>query len=294
MSTRRLSPVERSRATRRVLGNVLVMNLMVVAIKVAAFVGSGALSLLAEIVHSTLDAANNVFALVMARIAGRGPDDEHPYGHQKFETLGALVLVGVLSVTVFELVRSAVVRLATEAPATVTVTPLTLGLLGLGIVAGIGINAYESRRGRALGSDLLLADAAHTRADVYTSVAVLAGLVVIRAGYPAVDPWLTIAVAGAIAWTGWEVLRETVPVLVDERAADPERIRALAETHAEVVSAYHIRSRGRPGGVYAELTIAVDPTLDVVRSHAVADAVERDVTRDLGALEVVVHVEPAP
>jgi divalent metal cation (Fe/Co/Zn/Cd) transporter len=110
---------------------------------------------------------------------------------------------------------------------------------------------------------------------------------------PQVDPWLTLIVAAAIAHTGWEVIREAVPVLVDQRAEDAERIRALAEEHDEVVSAYHIRSRGRPGEVYAELTIAVDPALDVVRSHAVADAVERTLTGHLGALQVVVHVEPA-
>jgi cation diffusion facilitator family transporter len=276
-----------------VLQNVLLLNLLVVAIKAAAFVGSGALSLLAEVFHSLLDAANNFFALWLARLAGRGPDAEHPYGHQKFETLGALVLVGVLSVTVFELSRSAILRLLRPAPGEVTVTPWTLGLLALGIVTGLAITTYEARRGRALGSDLLLADAAHTRADVYTSLAVLAGLVLVRAGFPQVDPWLTLVVAVAIAHTGWEVVREAVPVLVDQRAEDAERIRTLVEEHDEVVSAYHIRSRGRPGEVYAELTISVDPALDVVRSHAVADAVERALTKHLGALQVVVHVEPA-
>jgi cation diffusion facilitator family transporter len=293
MTSRRLSPQQRARETRRVLQNVLALNLAVVVIKAAAFAGSGALSLLAEVFHSALDAANNIFALWLARLAGQGPDAEHPYGHQKFETLGALVLVGMLSITVFELGRSAVLRLTGRVVAEVTVTPWTFGLLGLGIATGLAITAYESRRGRALGSDLLLADAAHTRADVYTSLAVLAGLVLVRAGYPAVDPWVTLVVALAIAHTGWEVVRDAVPVLVDERAEDADRIRALAEEEPDVVAAYHIRSRGRPGEVYAELTISVDPAMDVVRSHAVADAVERALTRHLGALEVVVHVEPA-
>lgn len=293
MTPPRLPPAERSRETRRVLRNVLYMNLGVVALKVLAFAATGALSLLAEVVHSSLDAANNVFALFMARIAGRAPDADHPYGHQKFETLGALVLVGILSVTVFELGRSAVGRLLSGSASTVAVPPVALGLLAVGIVAGVAIATYEARRGRALGSDLLLADAAHTRSDVYTSLAVLGGLFAMRAGVPSVDPWLTLAVAVAIAHTGWEVLRETVPVLVDERAVDPERIRALAEREEAVVAAYHIRSRGRPGEVLAELTISVHPGLDVVASHAVADAVERCVTRELGALQVVVHVEPA-
>lgn len=293
MSAPRLSTDERARRSRDVLGRVLVLNLAVVAIKIAAFAASGALSLLAEIVHSSLDAANNVFALWIARLAGRAPDDDHPYGHHKFETLGALVLVGLLSITVFELGKSAVQRLTVADPPQVEVNALTLVLLASGLVAGLGIAAYESRRGRELGSDLILADAAHTRSDVLTTVVVLCGLLLVRMGWAWVDPWLTLAVAGAIARTGWRIVRDSIPVLVDQRAVDPHVIRAVAEVNREVISCYGIRSRGRPGTIFAELTIAVDAELDVARSHAIADDVETRVASEVGAQEVVVHVEPA-
>lgn len=293
MSAPRLSTDERARRSRDVLGRVLVLNLAVVAIKIAAFAASGALSLLAEIVHSSLDAANNVFALWIARLAGRAPDDDHPYGHHKFETLGALVLVGLLSITVFELGKSAVQRLTVADPPQVEVNAVTLVLLASGLVAGLGIAAYESRRGRELGSDLILADAAHTRSDVLTTVVVLCGLLLVRMGWAWVDPWLTLAVAGAIARTGWRIVRDSIPVLVDQRAVDPHVIRAVAEVNREVISCYGIRSRGRPGTIFAELTIAVDAELDVARSHAIADDVETRVASEVGAQEVVVHVEPA-
>lgn len=266
----------------------------VIVVKAGAFAASGALSLLAEIVHSSLDAANNVFALWIARVAGRAPDDDHPYGHHKFETLGALVLVGLLSITVFELVERALERLTAPEPVPVEAGPLALGLMAFGLVAGLAIATYESRKGRELGSDLILADAAHTRSDVLTTVAVLVGLVLVRLGWTWVDPWLTLVVAGAIAWTGWKIVRESVPILVDERAVDPDRIRSVAEENPGVVSCYGIRSRGREGAVFAELTIAVDADLDVARSHAIADDVETRVVDALGARDVVVHVEPAP
>lgn len=266
----------------------------VIVVKAGAFAASGALSLLAEIVHSSLDAANNVFALWIARVAGRAPDDDHPYGHHKFETLGALVLVGLLSITVFELVERALERLTAPEPVPVEAGPLALGLMAFGLVAGLAIATYESRKGRELGSDLILADAAHTRSDVLTTVAVLVGLVLVRLGWTWVDPWLTLVVAGAIAWTGWKIVRESVPILVDERAVDPDRIRSVAEENPGVVSCYGIRSRGPEGAVFAELTIAVDADLDVARSHAIADDVETRVVDALGARDVVVHVEPAP
>ncbi len=115
---------------------------------------------------------NNVLALAVMWVAGRGPDEDHPYGHHKFETLGALVIVIFLSISWFELVQGAVTRLVTGA------APLAIGNPQIGVLVGtLAINgavaAYEARRGRELNSDILLADAAHTRADVFITIGVL-------------------------------------------------------------------------------------------------------------------------
>ena len=291
------TPVGQERArgaeVTRVLRGVLWINLGVVALKLVAYVSSNALSVVAETVHSALDASNNVFALWISRVAVRGPDDDHPYGHAKFETLGALVLVGFLSITVFELMQRAVLRLLADQPPEVRGTPLAMAVMTVSVLVGFGVTVWEARRGRQLRSDILLADAAHTRSDVLTTTAVLGGLIAVRAGYSAVDPWITIAVAVIIARTGLVIVRETVPVLVDERAVDPMRIQRLAEAVPQVDAVYQIRSRGRPGQMFAELTIAVAPELDVTHSHEIADEVERRVSDELGAREVVVHVEPA-
>ena len=283
----------RAAAVRRVLLSVLYLNLLMVAVKVVAYASSSALSVLAEVTHSLLDAANNLLALWITRVAAQGPDAEHPYGHQKFETLGALALVGLLSVTVFELVRSALRALLADAPPAVEGTPLAMALMSGSVLVGLVVVGYESRRGRALGSDLLLADAAHTRSDVFTTLAVLGGLVLTQLGFPRADPLLALIVAAIIAHAGWQIVRRSVPVLVDERAVDPAHIQYVAEAAAGVISSYGIRSRGRPEAVFVELTIAVDPSLDVQRSHEIADEVERQVTRALDARDVLVHVEPA-
>jgi cation diffusion facilitator family transporter len=278
---------------RRVLLLVLWLNAAVVALKLAAFVSSRVLSVFAEAVHSSLDGMNNVFALWIARVAARAPDEDHPYGHHKFETLGALALVGFLSITVFELLQRSVLQVFGGERPQIEATRLALVVMSVSTVAGFAASWWEARRGRELSSQILLADAAHTRSDVLTSIAVLAGLVAIRAGHPGADPWITMAVALIIAHTGWRILRETVPVLVDQRAVDPTRIQHVAERVPQVSSAYGIRSRGRPGEIFAELTISVAPNLDVTRSHEIADEVERRVGAELGAREVVVHVEPA-
>ena len=189
--------------------------------------------------------------------------------------------------------QQSVLRLAGLRALDVEATPLAVGIMGFSAVAGLLISMYEARRGRALGSDILLADAAHTRSDVYTTLAVLAGLGAVALGFPMADPMITLAVAAIIAWTGWRIVRRAVPVLVDERAVPPARIQAVAEAHESVHSCYGIRSRGRPGEIFAELTISVAPELDVLESHAIADEVENRVMREISAQEVVVHVEPA-
>ena len=283
----------RSAEVTRVLRGVLWINLSVFVLKVVALVSSHALSVAAETVHSSLDAINNVFALWIARLAGQEADEDHPYGHQKFETLGAFVLVGFLSTTVFELVQRAVGRMMSGGGGDVRATPLALGVMAVSMAVGLAVSLWEARRGRTLGSEILLADAAHTRSDVLTSAAVLAGLFAIRAGYPQADPWITIAVAVLIARTGWRIVRDTVPVLVDERAMDSKHIQRVAESIGDVRAAYRIRSRGRAGEMFAELTISVPAELDVRRAHEIADEVERRVGAELGAREVVVHVEPS-
>lgn len=283
----------RRAGVRRVLLLVLVLNLTVLALKLGAWWISGALSVLAEATHSSLDALNNVLALGFARVAARGPDEEHPYGHQKFETLGALVLVGFLSITVFELIKGAVVRLMEPERIAVNPSGLVLAILAGSIVMGVLVSTYEERKARELTSDLLLADAAHTRSDVLATLAVLVGLVGVRMGFPLADPLVTLVVAGLIGLTGWRIVQEIVPVLVDERAVEARRIREIAEATEGVVGCRDVRSRGRPGEAFAELVITVAPHLDVARSHEIADAVEARVAAAVGAREVVVHVEPS-
>jgi cation diffusion facilitator family transporter len=288
-----LDAVGRAHLVRRVLQVVLVLNLVVVAAKLVVWSWTNAISILAEATHSGLDALNNVIALAFARIALRAPDEDHPYGHQKFETLGALVVVGFLSITVWELSRGAVSRLLAETPPELLVPGEAIGLLAASGVLGIFIALYEAREGRRLDSELLLADAAHTRADVLGTAAVLGGLFLVRAGWGWIDPVVTLALAAFISYSGWAILKRTVPLLVDERAVASQRIRRMAEEADGVVRAYSIRSRGRPGEVFVELTVSVEPTLDVEKGHEIADAVERDLMHALSARRVVVHVEPS-
>ena len=282
-----------STAVRRVLIGLLGANLAVVAAK--AFIGarSGSLAVWGDALHSSVDSLYNVLGLIVVRVAARAPDEDHPYGHGKFETLGALAIVVFLSITCFELIRNAVQKLLGGGH-TIVMTDLGLVVLLATLAVNVLVAWYENRRGHELSSELLIADAAHTRTDVFITIGVLIGVLFARRGATWVDPVVAIVVAALIVRVAYQIFARTVPVLVDERAIPERAIQHAAQEIDGVKKAYDIRSRGgRGAGVrYAEVTIAVDREANVEAAHAIADQVEERLKRDLELSAVTVHVEP--
>lgn len=282
----------RGRAIQRTLAVILVANLAVVAVKIVVAVRTGSLSVLGATVESALDAMNNVIAMALVGLAAIGPDDDHPYGHDKFETLGAIAIVGFLSISCFELARNAVTQLMHRHVA-VAATPAELALLGSTALVNVFVVWYERRRGRELGSALLLADAAHTGGDIFVTVLAFTALVLTRAGYGFVDPWLTLIVAAVIAYSGFRILRVTVPILVDQRAVDAAEIRRAVLAIPGIHRVPAVRSRTAASGtLFAEVTITCDGALTVAAAHELADAAEEAIRGAVGAADVTVHVEP--
>ena len=283
----------RGPAVRNTLLVILALNVLVVAIKIAVGVHTRALSVLGAALESGLDVLNNLLGIVLVGVASRAPDEEHPYGHQKFETLGALAIVGFLSITCFELLREGVRYVIgghTPHAATIPQLALVAGTMGVNVL----VVWYERRRGERLASAFLLADSAHTRSDVYVTCAAVVSLVLTRHGWGIVDPFLAIAVALVIARNGFEIVRRTVPVLVDERAIEARDIRQLLSVVPGVLDVRSVRSRAMASGVLlVEVTIGVDRNMPVEAAHRVSDAVEARLHTELGASSVTVHIEPA-
>jgi cation diffusion facilitator family transporter len=282
---------EKSSGVRRVLGGILVANLVVVAVKFAVGLNTNSLAVFGDALQSSVDSANNLFAIFVVRVAAKAPDEDHPYGHAKFETLGALLIALLLALSIFELVRGAVARLITGVPV-VNVSATALALLVFTLVVNVGVVWFESRAGRRLGSDLLLADALHTRTDVFITLGVLGGLALARSGLSWADPTLALIVAVLVGRAGYQILRRSIPTLVDERAFDQATIQREAEEVEGVVSAYAIRSRHAGDRRFAELTIAVDGQKNVTSAHQIADQVEDRLRDNLQLDQVTVHVEP--
>lgn len=283
----------RSPGVRHTLLVILVLNAIVVAIKLTVGIRTGALSVLGATLESALDMFNNVMGMALTGVAALEPDDDHPYGHEKFETLGALAIVGFLSISCFELLRAGTVRLIQGGE------PHSAGLLEIGLmlstaVINVFVVIYETRRGRELNSGFLIADAAHTRSDIYITLLAVASLILTRFGLGFMDPVLAIIVALLIARSGYLIVRESVPLLVDARGVDADAISEMVLAIPGIAGVRSIRSRSSPSGVlYAELTITVTGGTSVSDAHVLADQVEERIAEQFGPSEVTVHVEPS-
>lgn len=274
----------------------LVLNLMVVAGKLFAGILAGSLSVISDAIHSSVDSINNIVGLVIIKYATAEPDEDHPYGHAKIETLATFAIAGFLFVTCYQISLSAIRRLLSGAAHAPEITLLTVGVMVVTIASNIIVTVYEHRQGRRLGSAFLIADSAHTRSDVLVSCSVLAGLFLIRAGVLWLDPIISIGVAIVIAWSGYKIFRATVPVLVDAAPVPSSAIAEIAEAVPGVHSVHDIRSRSHGGEMFVEmhLHVASDVQHDHISSHAVTEEVERRLEERFGRVVATIHVEPLP
>ena len=277
------------RSIRMVLIGTMLLNFLSTAVKLGVGAWTGALSLTADGLDSFFDGLSNIVGLVGLQISARPPDENHPYGHRKFETLAALIIAFLLFFTCWQLLVSAVERL--RAGALPQVTLWSFAALAFSLVVQGWTSVYEMRRGRALGSELLVADALHTRASMLISVSVAAGLALAWLGLAWADPVVAVLVAVAIARVGIDVLRQNLPALMDEAAVDPRRIADVVRQVPGVTSFHRIRSRGTTDATAVDLHLRVDPRHSVEEAGAIADEVRRRLLAMDGVADVTIHVE---
>ncbi|MHA2647746.1 MAG: cation diffusion facilitator family transporter [bacterium JZ-2024 1] len=284
---------DRALQVSRVLWIVLAGNILVATAKVVIGILSGSASVLSDGFHSVADASNNVVGLVGIHLASRPRDANHPYGHGKIETFTGLLIGGFLMAVAFEMIRHTIERISSAKP--IEITPLGMGILGMSAVANFTIFLFERSSSRRLGSEILLADSAHTATDIGITLTILAGLFGVRKGWYWLDTALALGVILFIGRAAYQILIQSGQVLIDTQALPVERIQEVASGIIGVERSYRIRSRGRHNEVFVDLHISVHPQMTTERAHQIATEVERAIRNRLpGVVEVIVHVEPEP
>jgi cation diffusion facilitator family transporter len=265
----------------------------VAAAKLVLGYATGAVSIISDGFHSLTDTASNIMGLIGLRASRKPPDEDHPYGHRKYETLAAAGIFVFLLFVVIEVVRAALERLTGGAAA--IVTPASFAVMIVTLAINIGVVRYESRRGRELGSELLLADATHTRSDVLTSCAVLISLVAVRLGYPILDPIGGLVIAVFIAHTGIEIARDTSRILSDRVVMDEDAIRRVVMSVPGVRGSHHIRTRGSSDHVFLDLHVWVDGDTTLHEAHRISHVVKDRLMQKYPQIaDAIIHIEPPP
>ena len=277
------------RQIRWVLIATMLLNFLATAIKLAAGLATGALSVVADGLDSLFDGLSNVVGLTGIYLAAKPPDAEHPYGHRKFETVAALSISFLLFLTSWQLLQAAWERF--KEGTSPQVNTWTVAAMLIAMLVQAGTSWYELRQGRKLKSELLVADALHTRASILVSISVLAGLGLVQLGFPRADAVLAAFVAVMIAKIGIDVLRETLPVLVDQAVLDPRKIAEVVRQVGGVESFHRVRSRGAEGSAAVDLHVRISPDKTVQEADAIAAEIRRRLLAQDGINDVTVHLE---
>jgi cation diffusion facilitator family transporter len=277
----------------KVLYRVLWLNLAVALAKIVLGYTSGTVSILSDGFHSLTDSASNVVALVGISVARRPPDEDHPYGHRKYETMASIGILVFLIVVLIQVVTASVNRLLYGG--TPRVFPEGIALMSITLVVNIAVMVYERRQGIRLQSEILRADSQHTRSDVLTSVAVLGALVGVWFGYPLLDPLAAILVAGFIGRACWTIAQEASRILSDQIVIAEADVRAVLRTVPEVLGSEKIRTRGSQDHVFLDLHLWLAPETPLKDAHDTSHvAKDRLMARFPELADVVIHIEPPP
>ena len=280
-------------ATQRAAGVSLAFNVLATTAKLVAAVLTGSVSLFSEATHSATDVVASVIAFVSIRAASVPPDEDHPYGHGKIESLAGFGEAVLLLVIVLYVLIEAVHRLFTGSD----LKQAEIGMIVMGIssVTSLMVGRYVSSVGKKYGSPALLSNGKHLTIDFGTSVGVLAALATSHfTGWRQADSVFAIALALWLGFGSWRLTREAYEQLIDRRLPDEELalVKEILDSEPKLLSYHRLRTRHSGTTHYVDVHVVVPTDLSLVDAHSLADGVEKRIRVALAPAQVVIHVDP--
>lgn len=261
--------------------------------KLVVAVATGSLAILSEAIHSGLDFAATVITYFAVRISGKPADEDHQYGHGKFENIAALAETALLFLLSGVIIWEAVRRLSSGEAHAVDASIWAFGVMIVSIVVDFFRSRALSRAAKETSSQALEADALHFSSDMWSSLAAIAGLGFIALGYPIADSIAAIVIAILICVAGWRLARSNVDTLTD--SAPPgvmEEMTMIARHVPDVVAIDRVRVRQVGPATFADVSAAVSRTLPLDRVAEIKSGIERDIRTKFPDAEVNVTTEP--
>ncbi len=283
----------REQNVRQILLLALGLNIFVALLKLGYGLLTHTLSMTSDGLHSFTDAGSSIMGLIAIFYASKPSDDNHHYGHQKYETLAALGIGLFIILTSWEIIKHAIARFfSTQAP---SFHPIGIAIILFTIVINIFLSWIERKKGEEYKSAILRADAAHTSSDIFVSISVLLSLIVIHFGFPKIDAIISLLLVVYFGFVAYSLLKENIFVLSDAAFIDPKKVQETVTAIPGVLSCHRVRTRGKPGEAFVDLHIEINAKTDITTSHDLVHRVESELKEKLeGIRDVMIHTEPFP
>lgn len=276
---------------RNILTIVLALNWLVALLKLVFGYIIKSQSMIADGFHSFSDGSSNIIGLFGIWLASQPKDQDHPYGHNKYETFTAICIAILLFLVCFNILHDSWERFRVPVASRVDLNSFLVMIFTMMI--NIGVMNYEYNSGKRLNSDILVSDSLHTRADIFTSFSVILALVATKLGFPILDPLAAMVIALFIAYAGIDILRHCSRVLCDTAAIDEGRIAKICLAIEGVIKCHKIRTRGRSDDIYVDLHVLVRNDMHIDKAHELSYKIEDAIKKEIpGVSDVTVHMEP--
>lgn len=277
----------------KVLWLIMMANIAVAIVKIVIGYLFHINSLSADGFHATTDSVSNIIGLIGIHYAAKPADKDHPYGHQKMETIAGFAIGFMLFGITIEIIYNAIRWFFY--PMTPIINTESLIALGLTLAINIAISVSEYKIGVSLKSDVLISDSIHTRSDILISSGVILTMLAMKLGLPPLlDPIFSLVIAVFVFRSCVEIFRSCASVLTDRKVIDEDRIIGIVfAVDNGILDVHHVRSRGREDAVFIDLHVMIEGDTKVTEAHDLSHRIEDRLKEELQRnVEVMTHIEP--
>jgi cation diffusion facilitator family transporter len=289
-----ISLKQRTDAINRVTLWGVLVNILLASTKLVGGIVGQSQALIADGLHSASDLASDGMVLLAAKHASEDADEDHPYGHERFETIGTVALGTLLVIVGLGIGYDAIVRLVTDQNI-LSPDPFTLWIAAFSILCNEALYHYTKYVGNNIRSKLLLANAWHHRSDAVSSIVVFIGIAGTQLDMPKLDAYAAIVVGLMIVKIGVELGYHSMQELVD-KGLDPDIVKKVREqilAHEDVRELHRLRSRKMGHKALVDVHIEVAPKLSVSEGHHISETVEKMLMDNFDDInDVTVHIDP--
>lgn len=281
----------------RVSARSMALNIVLTAFKLVAGIVAHSVAMISDAIHSASDVISTIIVMIGVKMAGKAPDRNHPYGHDRFECVASIVLSVMLGLTGAAIGVEGLRNIVGSSYLHLTVPgKLALAAAVISIVTKEGMFWYTRINAKKIRSSALMADAWHHRSDALSSVGSFVGILGARLGFPIMDPLVSVIISFFILKAAFDIFLDAISKMTDHACSDPV-VNALRKTILAVPGVEGIdvlRTRDFGSMIYVDVEIQAEGSLTLYEAHDIAQQVHDDIEQDFPNVKhCMVHVNPA-